>query len=202
MSVSAKTANGITAALQKEDIIGDLFPERATTSTFIPEGSLLVDYAEPNTTVALGNVLPTETTQSVPFFNYKPFEEMDIESRYTLVMTDPDAPSRTDKKFSEYCHYVITDITFKNSKEGGAIVPNQDNVELHSYIGPGPPKGTGLHRYIFLLLKQTDPLLTDFSPIKERFNWGYGQPAVGIERWAKENSLKLIAANYFLAENK
>ncbi|CAB4253316.1 similar to Saccharomyces cerevisiae YLR179C Protein of unknown function with similarity to Tfs1p [Maudiozyma barnettii] len=201
MSVSAKTATGITAALQKEDIVGDLFPARATSSTFIPEGSLLVDYSTPNTTVSLGNVLPTETTQDAPTFFYKPFDNVDTSSLYTLVMTDPDAPSRTDKKFSEYCHYVVTDIKFTNANEGGAIVPGQDNVELHSYIGPGPPKGTGLHRYIFLLLKQ-DSSVKNFSEVKERFNWGYGVPGVGIERWGNENNLKLIAANYFLAENK
>ncbi|GMM56651.1 Tfs1 protein [Maudiozyma humilis] len=198
MLLTTSTATAINAGLAKEDIVADLFPRL----DFAPQGALLVDYeAHADHAVALGNTLPTATTQDAPQFHYQSFGDMDTAAKYTLVMTDPDAPSRTDKKFSEYCHYVVTDVQFADSK-GGAIVPEEFNV-AESYIGPGPPKGTGLHRYIFLLLKQPQGVSgAQFSKVKERFNWGYGQPGVGIDRWAKENGLTLLAANYFLAENK
>ena len=196
--LATSTTAAISAGLAKEDIIADIFPGQE----FAPMGALLVDYeAHPDHVVALGNTLPTATTQEPPQFFYQPFADLDTEAKYTLVMTDPDAPSRTDKKYSEYCHYVVTDISFADAK-GGAIKPEQFHT-AESYIGPGPPQGTGLHRYIFLLFKQaTGTKGAEFTKVKERFNWGYGKPGVGIDIYAKANNLTLIAANYFLAENK
>lgn len=64
---------------------------------------------------------------------------------YTLIMSDPDAPSRADPKFGEWNHWLVVNIPGNNISEG----------EVRSeYIGAGPPKDTGLHRYVFVVLEQ------------------------------------------------
>lgn len=62
-------------------------------------------------------------------------------------MADPDAPSRADPKFREVCHWTVINIPGSDLAKGNT---------LFEYLGSGPPEGTGLHRYTFLLFKQPD----------------------------------------------
>jgi phosphatidylethanolamine-binding protein len=78
----------------------------------------------------------------------------DPSSFYTLVMTDPDAPSRSDPSKREWKHWLIVNIPGSKIDEG----------ELKAeYVGAGPPQGSGLHRYVFLAFKQKSK--QDFSDI-------------------------------------
>lgn len=64
---------------------------------------------------------------------------------YTLVMTDPDAPSRIEPTYREFKHWVVVNIP-------GSDVEKGEN--LAEFVGSGPPMGTGLHRYVFLVYEQ------------------------------------------------
>ena len=55
--------------------------------------------------------------------------------------SDPDAPSRADPKFREWRHWVVVNIP------GNRV---SDGETRSQYIGAGPPKGTGLHHYVFM----------------------------------------------------
>lgn len=79
---------------------------------------------------------------------------------YALLMTDPDAPSRDDPKFREFRHWAVINIPGSNVASGR---------EVFEYIGSGPPMGTGLHRYIFLLYKQNGPIVYDDSVVTNRY---------------------------------
>lgn len=70
----------------------------------------------------------------------------DKDTYYTLIFTDPDAPSRADPKFREFRHWLVVNIPGDNVNAGDI---------LFDYIGSGPPEGTGLHRYVFLVYKQS-----------------------------------------------
>ncbi|CAA0818412.1 Protein MOTHER of FT and TF 1 [Striga hermonthica] len=63
---------------------------------------------------------------------------------YTLVMTDPDAPSPSEPSLREWVHWIVTDI------------PGCSNVtrgkEILAYVGPKPT--VGIHRYILVLFRQ------------------------------------------------
>uniref|UniRef100_A0A8C9U7U0 Phosphatidylethanolamine-binding protein 1 n=1 Tax=Serinus canaria TaxID=9135 RepID=A0A8C9U7U0_SERCA len=73
----------------------------------------------------------------------------DPQKLYTLVLTDPDAPSRKDPKFREWHHFLVTNM--KGNDVGSGTV-------MSDYVGSGPPKGTGLHRYVWLVYEQAQQL--------------------------------------------
>lgn len=62
-----------------------------------------------------------------------------------MTVLDPDAPSRKEPTFREWHHWLVGNIP------GGEVSKGQ---VLSEYIGSGPPQGTGLHRYVFLIYKQ------------------------------------------------
>ncbi|XP_041455345.1 protein D2-like isoform X2 [Lytechinus variegatus] len=107
----------------------------------------------------LGNILTPTVVKDPPTITW-PTEESTL---YTVIMTDPDAPSRADPKFREWRHWVVVNVPGIDVSKGLVYAP---------YIGSGPPKGTGLHRYVFLVYKQPgelqlqDPLLQ--RTIKDR----------------------------------
>ncbi len=156
--------------------------------------------------VALGNTLPVAKTQEVPEIHFVTTNPSPPSTKYTLILTDPDAPSRTEKKWSEYAHYVISDLSIKSTdiKTASNVQDTRINVEndgdtLLPYMGPGPPPKTGKHRYVFLLYEQPDGVKVK-AP-KDRPNWGTGIPASGARDWAKGYGLKLLAINFFFAQN-
>ena len=155
-----------------------------------------------------GNTLaPNQTDQrpTVQFVLNEPTKKINEADLFTFVITDPDAPSRHDHKWSEYCHYVETDIKLDGFTRDADFLASEvdQGKQLMSYVGPAPPKGTGLHRYCLLFFKQPNGVASDkFTKIKDRPNWGFGTPATGVHKWATENKLELIAANFFFAENK
>lgn len=132
-----------------------------------------------------GNVLTPTNVKDAPTVTW-PTEEGAL---YTLILTDPDAPSRSDNKWSEWRHWLVVNITGNDINNGQV---------LSDYIGSGPPEGTGLHRYIFLIYKQPgllqcDELHQGFSP-KGRNNTKAKDFAT------KYNLGNPIAGNFYQAE--
>lgn len=90
----------------------------------------------------LGNELVPEHVKDLPTVEYK---EADPNAFYTLIMTDPDAPSRAEPTFREWHHWIVGNIPGNNLNSGDT---------LSEFISSAPPKGSGLHRYVYLLFKQ------------------------------------------------
>ncbi|PAV80546.1 hypothetical protein WR25_11395 isoform A [Diploscapter pachys] len=91
--------------------------------------------------VNLGNVLTPTQVKDMPKLAW----EADSGALYTVLMTDPDAPSRKDPKFREWHHWLVINVPGSDISKGDTIA---------QYIGSGPPEKTGLHRYVFLIWKQ------------------------------------------------
>ncbi|XP_013195712.2 protein D2-like [Amyelois transitella] len=110
---------------------------------------------------------------------------------YTLAMVDPDAPSRENPKFREWHHWLVGNILANNLEKGEV---------LSDYIGSGPPKGTGLHRYVYLLYKQ--PEKCNFSKIpKLPNNSGDKRGKFSISKFAQQFKLGVpIAGNFYVAQ--
>nr|XP_018915774.1 PREDICTED: protein D2-like isoform X2 [Bemisia tabaci] len=99
---------------------------------------------------SLGNIFVAEDVQYAPYFVGWPC----IRNRtYTLIMIDPDVPSRDNPTHREYRQWLIVNIRGPNLFSGSVIT---------KYKGPKLRPGSGPHRYIFLVYKQPH-VHVDFS---------------------------------------
>ncbi|XP_067013201.2 protein D1 [Anabrus simplex] len=109
---------------------------------------------------------------------------------YTVVMTDPDAPSRADPKFREFLHWLVINVP-------GEEIANGET--LAQYVGSGPPKGTGLHRYVLLVFRQPDKIAFDGLRLSNRSRMG--RKNFSIQKFAEKYGLELpaVAGTYYRA---
>ena len=106
--------------LREDEIIPDVLQKLSDVDM------LKVSYTK-GLKVDLGNILtPTQVKE-------RPTIEYDANSKdfYTLVMTDPDAPSRMEPTFREFRHWLVVNIPGNDIENGETVM---------EYIGSGPPK--------------------------------------------------------------
>lgn len=94
----------------------------------------------------LGSELTPTQTKDVPTLKW----DAEKDAYYTVLMVDPDAPSRS-KPFVQVRHWLVMNVPGDEVEKGETIA---------EYAGSGPPEGTGLHRYIFLVYKQPNGKIT------------------------------------------
>ncbi|KAG5126342.1 hypothetical protein JHK82_027177 [Glycine max] len=109
----------------------------------------------------------------------------DMRSFYTLIMTDPDVPGPSDPYLREHLHWMVTDIPGTTNASFGKV--------LVSYEMPNP--NIGIHRYVFVLLKQKRRQCVTRPPSsRDHFN---------TRKFSAENDLGLpVAAVYFNAQRE
>jgi len=137
--------------------------------------------------VTPGMVLRPTQVQSPPTAEWK----AEAGSFYTLIMNDPDAPSRKDPKFGEWHHWLVVNVP------GGKLSEGQ---VMSEYVGSGPPKGTGLHRYVLLVYKQSGK--QDFAGLHKLTNRsGDHRPKWKVREFVNKYKLgDLVAGNFYQAE--
>ncbi|KAM8705224.1 hypothetical protein ACLKA7_009649 [Drosophila subpalustris] len=82
---------------------------------------------------------------------------------YTLLMVDPDVPSKKYPKFKEYLHWLVVNIPGNQLQLGDVRA---------AYVGAMPLEDTGLHRYVLLLFKQSDFTTFDFEKLPQQNDQG------------------------------
>jgi phosphatidylethanolamine-binding protein (PEBP) family uncharacterized protein len=105
-------------------------------------------------------------------------------------MTDPDAPSREDPKWSEFCHWIVTDVLV--TKPCKCDISRKDKQkDVISYRPPSPPEKTGFHRYVFLAFESNNGTSKKLHLTKpaDRKRWGTGKKRHGVRDWAEKNDL-------------
>lgn len=90
-----------------------------------------------NKEITNGEFITPKRSKTKPRVEY----QSSPESLYTLILHDPDAPA------GNHLHWVTINIPGNNIDSGNKLL---------EYSGPVPPKGSGIHRYIFLLLQQKE----------------------------------------------
>lgn len=101
-----------------------------------PEGLLTVQF-EKGVKANLGNTLSIEQSKKKPVdLSWRSSQE----AFYTVVMTDPDAPSRRNATFAEFKHWIVGNIPGLKINEGKIIA---------DYRPPSPPKGKRLSNFLF-----------------------------------------------------
>ncbi|CAJ0579065.1 unnamed protein product, partial [Mesorhabditis spiculigera] len=171
--------NDISAKFQEHEVVPRVIDAA-------PAKELQVSY-DSGVKAELGNVLTPTQVQNPPQVSW----EAEADALYTLLLTDPDAPSRKEGKL-EWHHWLVANIPGNKVSEGEV---------LSAYVGAGPPPNTGLHRYVFLLWKQPGKLsdaehghLTNTSPAK--------RDGFEARAFAKKHNLgQPIAGNFFQAEH-
>ncbi|XP_063338246.1 39S ribosomal protein L38, mitochondrial [Pelmatolapia mariae] len=121
-------------------VFRDLFP----MAYFLPQVTLKVCYSQDNGThVHYGNQLAPTEAATAPQISFNAEEG----SLWTLLLTCPDEHLQDNE--AEYVHWLVGNIP-------GAAV--QAGEELCHYLPPFPARGTGFHRYIYVLFKQDGPI--------------------------------------------
>lgn len=66
--------------------------------------------------------------------------------------------------------------------------------DVMPYKPPGPPKKTGKHRYVFVLLAPANGTSEELhlTKPKTRQRWGTGKERHGVRDWAADNGLAVI----------
>ena len=103
--------------MEQHQIVPDVIPSGPTEKATIsyPSGAI----------VDQGNELTPTQVKNIPKVEWN----ADAGSFYTLCMTDPDAPSRSNPKFREWHHWLVVNIS-------GSEVASGET--LSEYIGSGP----------------------------------------------------------------
>ncbi|XP_044580968.1 protein D2-like isoform X1 [Cotesia glomerata] len=150
----------------------------------LPSSILQVTYAN-NVTVDLGNELTPTKVKDPPTVHW----DADSGSFYTLCMTDPDAPSRKQPTYREWHHWLVGNIPGNDVSKGEV---------LSEYIGSGPPQGTDLHRYVFLVYKQPQKLSFEEQRLTNRS--GDNRAKFSVSKFAEKYNLGApIAGNFYQA---
>ncbi|XP_068613372.1 large ribosomal subunit protein mL38-like [Brachionichthys hirsutus] len=121
-------------------VFRDLFP----MAYFHPQVALHICYSQDDGgQVYCGKQLTPNEAASAPQISFDAEEG----SLWTLLLTCPDEHLQDNE--AEYVHWLV------GNMPGGAV---QAGEELCHYLPPFPAKGTGFHRYVYVLFKQEGPI--------------------------------------------
>ncbi|KAM9426342.1 large ribosomal subunit protein mL38 [Pholidichthys leucotaenia] len=121
-------------------VFRDLFP----MAYFLPQVTLRIGYSQDSSAqVHYGNRLTPTEAASAPQISFSAEEG----SLWTLLLTCPDEHLQDSE--AEYVHWLVGNIP------DGAV---QAGDKLCHYLPPFPARGTGFHRYIYVLFKQEGPI--------------------------------------------
>ncbi|XP_055902816.1 protein D3-like [Eupeodes corollae] len=152
----------------------DVVPDKIATIKY-PSGAI----------VELGSELTPTQVKDVPNVTW----EAEADGIYAVLMIDSDAPSRENPKLREVLHWSICNIPGNDLSKGQT---------LFEYIGAGPAKETGLHRYIFWVFKQKDVYPTDQFVSKTTIE---GRANIKTRDYVTKFKLgNPVAGNYFVAQ--
>ncbi|GAA5904833.1 hypothetical protein JCM5296_005085 [Sporobolomyces johnsonii] len=155
---------GVQSALHKSGLLGTLIPD-----LFRPKVFLQVEFPSSGAAVQLGNDVSLDDANEAPRVEFVAEDPASpAESLYTLVVVDPDAPSRADPKWSPFLHFVLPGLKPQSADSIAATVDKGElaaaaglvektKEALVEWMGPAPPEGTGPHRYVYLLYLQPSP---------------------------------------------
>ncbi|CAI5975057.1 unnamed protein product [Closterium sp. NIES-65] len=157
-------------ALAKGKVIGDVLDD------FVPSLDIKVKYG--GREVRNGDELTPSEAAEAPYVELAGrHENGDL---YTLVMSDPDAPSPDNPVAAEWLHWLVVNIP------GAATLPHSSAGDLvMGYKGPSPPMG--VHRYVLSLFRQPHRLTTDAPAARKGFKtrqfaqeFGLGKPVTAL----------------------
>eukprot|EP01083_Nonionella_stella_P129802 393874_1 len=143
----------------------------------------------------MGQTLTPMQVQDAPY-NVR-FKSVDKRKLYTIILTDPDARDRAKHEFREWVHFVKINVS------GADLTTTGDTIV--KYVGSGPPQGTGMHRYCWLVYEQCNGRIDvdkcGQKQLKSGGGNGEGRRSWKARKFVSDNSLgSLVAGTYYYAE--
>ncbi|KAG1730388.1 PEBP-like protein [Suillus paluster] len=179
----------VTIPMKQDGIIPDVIP---ANPPFHPQALLSVTF--PTGPALLGNTLDSTSSVTPPLVSFTP---MHGEALYTIVMTDPDAPTRENQEYGQYRHWLATGVGPPQAVNASAEFTRPDTT---AYLSPNPPAGSGSHRYVLLLYREPSinfaipaDAVENGNDFNSRKNWN-------ATTFAASYDLKLVAANFFYVD--
>jgi len=153
-------------------------------SAFHPALDVNVAYGEHKANY--GNELTPRQVKNKPTVTYNG----NPDKYYTLILTDPDAPSRKDPKWGQWWHWLVVNVKGSNVSSGEEVI---------QYIGSAPPPDTGLHRYVFIVAEQEGHVkAADFPHFIN--TQAKGREKNNAEELFKKHNLKPVGLNLYQAK--
>ncbi|CAH1156113.1 unnamed protein product [Phaedon cochleariae] len=172
------TCNRLGEAMEANGVVPDVIE-------VAPQEVVQVSYPS-GVKVDLGNELTPTQVKDDPSLKWNG----DQDTLYTVAMVDPDAPSRKEPTLREVLHWLVGNVPGTEVQKG---------VALAGYRGSGPPLGTGLHRYVFLIYKQSGRIEFDEKPISKTSR--EGRLKFSIKKFAEKYNLgQPVWGNFYQAQ--
>ncbi|KAF2674388.1 PEBP-like protein [Microthyrium microscopicum] len=198
--LAGQTVLGLPRPLSLSEVKQELIKAEIIPSViddFEPLYYLDVEWTNSHQSAKLGNHLSPSDVKSKPAkiglrAEYAVTDNINHHTSFTVAMTDPDAPSHWDNKWSQFCHWIVSNV----SAVHGRSLDKQGPAELKDimkYKPPSPPPKTWYHRYVFIAFSSNSTHAP--SKPKERKKWGTGKPGHGVQDWAKDNGLVPVGKN-------
>ena len=172
-------------------------PSYLTTQMEANQGSVELQVSYGSLQIRNAEKYSVSEVQSLPQLAMCDSCGISTSSRYLIAMVDLDA-FNPDSASPQFLHYMRADFAISDATE-----LNSTSAPAVPYLPPAPPRGSGPHRYVWVLYNQPRTG-TDDGPFKIKGipgNTGE-RKAFDIESWQKENGFKDGPewAVYFVAE--
>ncbi|XP_063541531.1 phosphatidylethanolamine-binding protein homolog F40A3.3-like [Cydia strobilella] len=168
----------VARAFESSKIVPDVIPTAPTATIGLKYPS--------GVEAAQGNELTPTQVKDQPTVTYK----ADANAFYTLVFIDPDNYDGPELVYREWHHWLVGNIPGNNVAAGEV---------LSGYIGSGPPDGTGIHRYVYILYKQPGKLSFDEPRLTNKSI--DGRASFSTKKFAEKYNLGApVAGNFYRAQ--
>jgi large subunit ribosomal protein L35 len=130
-----------------------------------------------------------------PSLNVQILDDSAKEGLYTLLVVDADAPNYETQSYTQRLHYYKSDISLNYTTGEKDLFDSGIGKEVLGWESPLPPRGSGVHRYVFLVLRQPSSSIT--AP-EQRENFDVRSL---IEQGAEITALTLFRSKWTKEEN-
>ncbi len=169
--------------------ISDYFPDELLAVTYSVDGRKLGNRRAIGTNIAchvlFGNILQLRFVMNPPIYRFNAKSD----SRYTLIMVDPDVISKGDRKSCCCIHWLVVNIPGNDLAKGKVIIP---------YMAPYPKliSNDDIHRYVLLMYQQ--PNRQKFLIPKQLLsNEIKNLRGFNLREFESDYQLDLVALNFF-----
>lgn len=125
------------------------------------------------------------------------YDEANFDFKYTLIMIDPDSPSKGNANCRYYLGWAVSDIEGRSLRNGVNWQVAEGKL-VKKYEAPNPEPGSGPHRYQFILYQQRYP----YGPVRLAEENKESRCGFNPLVFARKNRLDIIATSVFETENK